>query len=55
MILQYQNVQGITVPNSGHYISEERLGFVIKTLDNFFAAKKSHAIRMNGSPIQETV
>jgi len=54
MILQYQNVQGITVPNSGHYISEERLVFVIKTLDNFFAAKKS-AIRMNGSPIQETV
>ena len=51
MILQYQNVQGITVPNSGHYISEERLDFVIKT---FFAAKKS-AIRMNGSPIQETV
>ena len=33
-----QNVQGITVPNSGHYIPEEQPDFVIKALDNFFAA-----------------
>ena len=31
-----QNVQGIKVPNSGHYIPEERPDFVIKALDNFF-------------------
>jgi pimeloyl-ACP methyl ester carboxylesterase len=31
-----QNVQGIIVPNSGHWIPEERPDFVIKMLDNFF-------------------
>jgi len=31
-----QNVQGIKVPNSGHFIPEERPDFVIKMLDNFF-------------------
>ena len=31
-----QNVQGITVPNSGHFIPEERPDFVIKLLNNFF-------------------
>ena len=31
-----QNVQGIKVPNSGHFIPEERPDFVIKELDNFF-------------------
>ena len=31
-----QNVQGITVPNSGHYIPEEQPQFVIKQLANFF-------------------
>jgi pimeloyl-ACP methyl ester carboxylesterase len=30
-----QNVQG-KVPNSGHFIPEERPDFVIKMLDNFF-------------------
>jgi pimeloyl-ACP methyl ester carboxylesterase len=31
-----QNVEGITVPNSGHYIPEEQPDFVIKELANFF-------------------
>ncbi|HET7392023.1 MAG TPA: alpha/beta hydrolase [Nitrososphaeraceae archaeon] len=31
-----QNVRGIQVPNSGHWIPEERPDFVIKMLDNFF-------------------
>ena len=31
-----QNVQGIIVPNSGHWIPEEQPDFVIKVLDNFF-------------------
>ena len=32
-----QNVQGITVPNSGHWIPEEQPEFVIKQLANFFS------------------
>jgi pimeloyl-ACP methyl ester carboxylesterase len=31
-----QNVEGITVPNSGHWIPEEQPEFVIKQLANFF-------------------
>ena len=31
-----QNVQGIQIPNSGHWGPEERPDFVIKMLDNFF-------------------
>jgi len=31
-----QNVQGITVPNSGHFIPEEEPQFVIKQVANFF-------------------
>jgi pimeloyl-ACP methyl ester carboxylesterase len=36
-----QNVQGITVPNSGHYIPEEQPDFVIKALDNFFGSNNT--------------
>ena len=36
-----ENVQGVTVPNSGHFIPEERPDFVIKTLDNFFGGNTS--------------
>jgi pimeloyl-ACP methyl ester carboxylesterase len=32
-----QNVQGVTVPNSGHFIPEEQPDFVVKSLDNFFS------------------
>jgi pimeloyl-ACP methyl ester carboxylesterase len=32
-----QNVEGITVPNSGHWIPEEQPEFVIKQLANFFS------------------
>jgi pimeloyl-ACP methyl ester carboxylesterase len=32
-----QNVQGITVPNSGHFIPEEQPVFVVKQLNNFFS------------------
>ena len=31
-----QNVEGIVVPNSGHWIPEEQPQFVIKQLANFF-------------------
>jgi pimeloyl-ACP methyl ester carboxylesterase len=36
-----QNVTGITVPNSGHWIPEERPYFVIKMLDDFFAGNST--------------
>jgi pimeloyl-ACP methyl ester carboxylesterase len=36
-----QNVTGITVPNSGHWIPEERPHFVIKMLENFFAGNST--------------
>jgi pimeloyl-ACP methyl ester carboxylesterase len=32
-----ENVQGIRVPNSGHFIAEEQPQFVINQLSNFFA------------------
>ena len=32
-----QNVQGVTVPNSGHFIPEEQPDFVVKSLNNFFS------------------
>jgi pimeloyl-ACP methyl ester carboxylesterase len=32
-----QNVEGITVPNSGHWIAEEQPDLVIKLLNNFFS------------------
>jgi pimeloyl-ACP methyl ester carboxylesterase len=31
-----ENVQGIMVPNSGHFIAEEQPQFVINQLSNFF-------------------
>src|SRR5215467_6283140 len=34
-----QNVQGIIVPNSGHWIPEEQPEFVVKLLNNFFSGK----------------
>ena len=34
-----QNVQGIIVPNSGHWIPEEQPDFVVKLLNNFFSGK----------------
>ena len=33
-----QNVQGITVSNSGHFIPEERPDVVMKLLHNFFGS-----------------
>ena len=32
-----QNVTGIVVPNSGHFIPEEQPVFVVKILNNFFS------------------
>jgi len=32
-----QNVQGIKVPNSGHFIPAEQPDFVVKILNNFFS------------------
>ena len=37
-----QNVRGIQVPNSGHWIPEERPDFVIKLLDNFFGGNTTN-------------
>ena len=34
-----QNVTGIKVPNSGHFIPEEQPVFVVKLLNNFFSGK----------------
>jgi pimeloyl-ACP methyl ester carboxylesterase len=31
-----QNVTGIIVPNSGHFIQEEQPAVVVKLLNNFF-------------------
>jgi pimeloyl-ACP methyl ester carboxylesterase len=39
-----QNVQGVTVPNSGHFIPEEQPDFVIKLLNNFFSGNPSTEI-----------
>jgi pimeloyl-ACP methyl ester carboxylesterase len=36
-----QNVHGIQVPDSGHWIPEERPDFVIKMLDDFFGGNSS--------------
>jgi pimeloyl-ACP methyl ester carboxylesterase len=36
-----QNVTGITVPNSGHYIPEEQQDVVVKLLDNFFSGNST--------------
>ena len=38
-----QNVQGITVPNSGHFIPEEQPDFVIEQLANFFGNNTTNA------------
>ena len=32
-----QNVQGVTVPNSGHFIPEEQPVFLLNSLNNFFS------------------
>jgi pimeloyl-ACP methyl ester carboxylesterase len=37
-----QNVTGITVPNSGHFIPEEQPDFVIKQLANFFSGNTTN-------------
>jgi pimeloyl-ACP methyl ester carboxylesterase len=36
-----QNVQGITVPNSGHFIPEEQPVFLVKSLNNFFSGNST--------------
>ena len=36
-----QNVQGITVPNSGHYIPEEQPVFVVNLLNNFLSGNST--------------
>jgi pimeloyl-ACP methyl ester carboxylesterase len=40
-----QNVQGITVPNSGHFIPEEQPVFVVKLLNNFFSGNSTTETR----------
>jgi pimeloyl-ACP methyl ester carboxylesterase len=40
-----QNVQGITVPNSGHFIPEEQPVFVVKLLNNFFSGNSNTETR----------
>jgi pimeloyl-ACP methyl ester carboxylesterase len=41
MKLLAQNVTGITVPNSGHFIPEEQPVFVVKSLNNFFSGNST--------------
>src|SRR5919109_3261213 len=36
-----QNVQGVTVPNSGHFIPEEQPDVVVKLLSNFFSGNST--------------
>jgi pimeloyl-ACP methyl ester carboxylesterase len=36
-----QNVTGITVPNSGHFIPEEQPVFVVNSLNNFFSSNST--------------
>jgi pimeloyl-ACP methyl ester carboxylesterase len=40
-----QNVTGITVPNSGHFVPEEQPQFVINQLSNFFGRNTTNSIR----------
>jgi pimeloyl-ACP methyl ester carboxylesterase len=42
-----QNATGIKVPNSGHWIPEERPDFVIKLLDNFFGSNITKSSKMS--------
>jgi pimeloyl-ACP methyl ester carboxylesterase len=37
-----QNVQGIIVPNSGHWIAEEQPVFLVKLLNNFFSGNTTN-------------
>jgi pimeloyl-ACP methyl ester carboxylesterase len=41
MKLLAQNVTGITLPNSGHYIPEEQPDVVVKLLNNFFSGNST--------------
>jgi pimeloyl-ACP methyl ester carboxylesterase len=36
-----QNVQGVTLPNTGHFIPEEQPVFVVKSLNNFFSGNST--------------
>ena len=36
-----QNVEGITLPNTGHWIAEEQPVFVVKLLNNFFSGNST--------------
>ena len=36
-----QNVEGITLPNTGHWIPEEQPVFLVKLLNNFFSGKSA--------------
>ena len=40
-----QNVQGIQVPNTGHWIPEEQPEVIIKLLDNFFGGNTTKTIK----------
>ena len=40
-----ENVQGIKVPNSGHFIAEEQPQFVINQLSNFFGRNATNSSR----------
>jgi hypothetical protein len=40
-----QNVTGIIVPNSGHWIPEEQPVFLVKLLNNFFGGNSTTSSR----------
>ena len=41
MKLLAQNVQGIILPNTGHWIPEEQPVFLVKLLNNFFSGNST--------------
>ena len=46
-----ENVQGIRVPNSGHFIAEEQPDVVVKLLNNFFSGNSTTKTSKWGFPI----
>jgi pimeloyl-ACP methyl ester carboxylesterase len=44
-----ENVTGIRVPNSGHFIAEEQPQFVVNQLSNFFARNTTTTTTTNGT------
>jgi hypothetical protein len=55
MKLLAQNVTGITVPNSGHFIQEEQPDVVVKLLNDFFSGNSTTSNRRDLTHNPDTV